>query len=996
MQTTEVPSPYLGLEDEREDVGGGRYHDPLLSHLPSADHTQIQPPRRRRSIRITVRKTRSGSRLINAQRDCRAASCGPIGSSSGNPNHNSWRSPDPNGDSSPNLHSHGSYYQGGSSTRSGPSSPQLYSSPLWADSQSGGAGGASAAQRSGILHSPPTARAAGSFTSFVQMPHPSLHQALLPPSMRDHATGGSGGPNGTTSATVTSGNNNSSSAYVVMVNSSPALNSSSRRRNMSSGALPRRNNSCQPLGSSYPRTQATPYSALFSPPAVQRASTAAGLTHSGEAALPAGHETAMTAAGESSGHGADRGRQSFWQKPGSTPRLRSYTVHGGMVSNISPPPVVSSGQSAVSVSAVSRSGGRGAIVPATLPCVSTTPLPTTSSVHRSGSSDMVNGLNSSTDSVRCGSCSGTVGGGRSGAGGGGGGGAASLQGVGRYSSNMGGSWGEETTAPSRSPPYTPRYGTESNNEEEQQQQQSTIDALRGGNLRVYRRTRLPSRNPRQQAGNGSVGASATASSKGAPSTAIERWRAQQQRAQPEASSAGALSSLTAPPPSHQSVFNSHQWRDAFQRLEENKIVWEPRRYIGRGTSGKVYEGILATGELVAVKVLEVGVPLLPLSHSGDADEVVMSPSQCKAMLVLLREVEMMEKLQHRNIVTCIRCQVTRMRDRYLEIQMQQQQSSTSPQNSFGRVTSNDYSPEKQNLSLVKGKHQQGNNSGGGSASGKALRVPVQVEIVMELCSGGTLSALVRRAPRGQLPVVEARRYIRDVLEGLAYLHKHRFIHRDVKGENVLISAKGEAKLADFGCSRRIVGMNAATADIGGASDAASSIGNATATRHTTITTTTTTDASPVEYQWFDSTGVAQTMVGTPMFMAPEIIQASGAPSSSVSLQVPDSSSSGSTESRGYTASADIWSFGCLILEVFGRTPWPVAGHNAYHLMKLIEQSVGDLPPGVPSDTPVALLEVLQKCFHRDPQRRASARSLLRMPWMTCPDAALQEMPLKHH
>lgn len=47
-----------------------------------------------------------------------------------------------------------------------------------------------------------------------------------------------------------------------------------------------------------------------------------------------------------------------------------------------------------------------------------------------------------------------------------------------------------------------------------------------------------------------------------------------------------------------------------------------------------------------------------------------------------------------------------------------------------------------------------------------------------------------------------RRYTADVLRGLAYLHKHGIIHRDIKGGNLLEHC-GRIKVADFGCSKKV-------------------------------------------------------------------------------------------------------------------------------------------------------------------------------------------------
>ncbi|CAJ1016199.1 Protein kinase domain/Protein tyrosine kinase, putative [Leishmania lindenbergi] len=517
----------------------------------------------------------------------------------------------------------------------------------------------------------------------------------------------------------------------------------------------------------------------------------------------------------------------------------------------------------------------------------------------------------------------------------------------------------------------------------------------------------------------SAAAAAATDIGGSPTTAIERWRAQEQQKKREGVQQHRLS--------------AQQWREAFRRLQEKRVRWHMRGYIGRGTSGVVYEGILEDCEHtpVAVKVLEVGVPMpvdLDTSGNGDdskssrqtsytairgtaksasaaasEDETYMSPSQQEALLVLLREVEMMEKLHHENIVTCLRCQVTPVQNRYLELRQQQQRrrrgGSSSDDNWLSAVAVAGRGGER----VGEPRHDSGGTSSGENQSpllNAAARIPVQVEIVMELCNRGTLSSVVRQTPGGQLPVQVARRYLRHVLKGLAYLHHSNFIHRDVKGDNVLISAADVAKLADFGCSRRIMLTN----NVYGAADSEGVTSSIATTRTAATDSRFTTIA---EYQWFDTTGVAKTMVGTPMFMAPEIILASGTPSMKMSTASSPTSSVGGGNNGGpgsdnkatsppapvgYTASADIWSFGCLVLEVFGRTPWPTSGSNAYHLMKQIEQSVANLPPGVPHDTPAELLSLLRCCFHRDPHRRSTARALLRAPWMMCKDEELEEMP----
>ncbi|KAK7195093.1 protein kinase [Novymonas esmeraldas] len=73
-------------------------------------------------------------------------------------------------------------------------------------------------------------------------------------------------------------------------------------------------------------------------------------------------------------------------------------------------------------------------------------------------------------------------------------------------------------------------------------------------------------------------------------------------------------------------------------------------------------------------------------------------------------------------------------------------------------------------------------------------------IYMEWMPSGSLQDVLRHHPRGTLRESVVRRYARDVLSGLAYLHSRGVIHRDVKPGNMLLSSDGTVKLTDFGTS----------------------------------------------------------------------------------------------------------------------------------------------------------------------------------------------------
>lgn len=86
-----------------------------------------------------------------------------------------------------------------------------------------------------------------------------------------------------------------------------------------------------------------------------------------------------------------------------------------------------------------------------------------------------------------------------------------------------------------------------------------------------------------------------------------------------------------------------------------------------------------------------------------------------------------------------------------------------------------------------------------------------VYLVMELIDGGTLRDLLRH--HGPLPVEVAVAVLDPLLSALSAAHDAGLIHRDVKPENVLISAKGEIKVADFGLVRAVSSATMATGDV---------------------------------------------------------------------------------------------------------------------------------------------------------------------------------------
>eukprot|EP00756_Hemistasia_phaeocysticola_P035555 Hpha_TRINITY_DN16593_c1_g2::TRINITY_DN16593_c1_g2_i1::g.132959::m.132959 len=207
-------------------------------------------------------------------------------------------------------------------------------------------------------------------------------------------------------------------------------------------------------------------------------------------------------------------------------------------------------------------------------------------------------------------------------------------------------------------------------------------------------------------------------------------------------------------------------------------------------------------------------------------------------------------------------------------------------------------------------------------------------IFLEYVTGGSVAGRLKdilKHGAKRLPPVVTRNYTRQVLWGLEYLHadladKHPVIHRDIKGDNLLLSTKGEVKLADFGASKMMGNIGKGTDEL------------------------------------------AATMVGTPYWMAPEVI---------------------SPDEHGYGTKCDIWSLGCVVVEMYGALPWAdQAKGNAWEIMLAVSQATGP-PSNIPSDLPPALNNFLYNCcFHREPYRRWAATALLRHPYILCPDEEL--------
>ena len=185
-----------------------------------------------------------------------------------------------------------------------------------------------------------------------------------------------------------------------------------------------------------------------------------------------------------------------------------------------------------------------------------------------------------------------------------------------------------------------------------------------------------------------------------------------------------------------------------------------------------------------------------------------------------------------------------------------------------------------------------------------VKTPETLNIILEYCENGSLHSISKNF--GRFPENLVALYMSQVLHGLLYLHEQGVIHRDIKGANILTTKQGLVKLADFGVASKTTGLHESS------------------------------------------------VVGTPYWMAPEVIELAGA-----------------------TTASDIWSLGCTVIELLdGKPPY----HKLQPMPALFRIVNDDHPPLSQGASPT-VLDFLGQCFQKDPNLRVSARKLLKHPWI---------------
>lgn len=182
-------------------------------------------------------------------------------------------------------------------------------------------------------------------------------------------------------------------------------------------------------------------------------------------------------------------------------------------------------------------------------------------------------------------------------------------------------------------------------------------------------------------------------------------------------------------------------------------------------------------------------------------------------------------------------------------------------------------------------------------------------IVMEYCGAGSVSDIIRIRKK-TLTEEEIATILQATLKGLEYLHFMRKIHRDIKAGNILLNTEGQAKLADFGVAGQLT----------------------------------------------DTMAKRNTVIGTPFWMAPEVIQ-----------------------EIGYNCVADIWSLGITAIEMAEGKP-PYAD---IHPMRAIFMIPTNPPPKFrnPDLWSPSFQDFVSQCLVKNPENRATATQLLQHPFI---------------
>ncbi|KAI1646411.1 kinase-like domain-containing protein [Daldinia loculata] len=190
-----------------------------------------------------------------------------------------------------------------------------------------------------------------------------------------------------------------------------------------------------------------------------------------------------------------------------------------------------------------------------------------------------------------------------------------------------------------------------------------------------------------------------------------------------------------------------------------------------------------------------------------------------------------------------------------------------------------------------------------------------LNIFLEYVPGGSVQTMLNSY--GALPEPLVRSFVRQILNGLSYLHNRDIIHRDIKGANILVDNKGTIKISDFGISKKLEASNI----LNGANNNKN----------------------------------RPSLQGSVFWMAPEVVK-----------------------QTSYTRKADIWSLGCLVVEMMtGAHPFP----DCSQLQAIFKIGGGKAAPTIPESASPEATKFLSQTFEIDHNLRPSADELMLSPFL---------------
>ncbi|KAJ4971627.1 hypothetical protein NE237_004726 [Protea cynaroides] len=194
-----------------------------------------------------------------------------------------------------------------------------------------------------------------------------------------------------------------------------------------------------------------------------------------------------------------------------------------------------------------------------------------------------------------------------------------------------------------------------------------------------------------------------------------------------------------------------------------------------------------------------------------------------------------------------------------------------------------------------------------------IKSPGRIHLALEYCRGGDLSVFIQRHG-GRIPEATAKHFMQHLAAGLLILRENNLIHRDLKPQNLLLSTNDShsvLKIADFGFARSL-----------------------------------------------QPRGLAETLCGSPLYMAPEIMQF-----------------------QKYDAKADLWSVGAILFQlVTGKTPF--TGNNQIQLLQNILKSNELRFPPDSTDLSSDCIDLCQKLLRHNPVERLTFEEFFNHPFLS--------------